>query len=125
MIRIKYGRNTDKKVVGRLKNRARIRKKVEGSAERPRLSMFRSGRHLYAQLIDDSSGRTLASASTLKLDIKGGTKNVAAAKAVGAAIAQEAQKNNIQNVVFDRSGYIYHGRVKALAEAAREAGLKF
>jgi large subunit ribosomal protein L18 len=125
MIRIKYKRKSATKMVARLKNKARIRKKVEGSTERPRLTLFRSGRHLYAQLVDDVTGRTLAAASTLKMDIKGGSKNIEAAKKVGSAIAQAAQKHKIENVVFDRSGYIYHGRVKALAEAAREAGLKF
>lgn len=125
MIRIKYGRRTAKKVVGRLKNKARIRKKVDGSPECPRLTLFRSGKHIYAQIIDDRAGKTIAAVSTLKLQIEGGTKNVEAAKKVGAAIAKEAQKLNVTDVVFDRSGYLYHGRVKALAEAAREAGLKF
>jgi large subunit ribosomal protein L18 len=125
VIKIKYGRNTAKKVIGRLKSKARIRKKVEGSAERPRLALFRSGKHIYAQLIDDTTGRTLAAVSTLKLKPSGGSKNVDAAKLVGTAIAEAAKKNKIENVVFDRSGYLYHGRVKALAEAAREGGLKF
>lgn len=125
MIKIKYSRRTDKKVVGRLKNKARIRKKIQGTAERPRLAMYRSGKHIYAQLIDDVSGRTLASASTLGEKSKGSAKNKDSAKAVGSAIAEAAKKIKIENVVFDRSGYLYHGRVKALAEAARESGLKF
>ncbi len=105
----------------------RIRHRLAGSAARPRLCVFRSLKHVYAQLIDDSQGRTLGFSSTLKLDGKrlanGG--NVAAAKRVGKEIATQAKAQGIESVVFDRGGYIYHGRVKALAEAAREAGLKF
>ncbi len=105
----------------------RIRQKVWGSAQRPRLCVFRSLKHTYAQLIDDFNGKTLAAASTVALEGKklktGG--NVAAAKKVGQQIAAVAKTVGIQEVVFDRGGYIYHGRVKALADAAREAGLKF
>ncbi len=125
MIKIKFKKKTDKKVINRLKNKARIRKKLEGSAMRPRLALFRSGKHLYAQLIDDQTGQTLVAVSTLKIADGKSSKNIAAAKHIGTAIAKEAQKKQIENVVFDRSGYLYHGRVKALAEAAREAGLKF
>lgn len=98
-----------------------------GNPQRPRLCVFRSHKHIYAQLCDDTQGRTLAAVSTLKLEGKrlanGG--NVDAARRVGAAIAKKAQELGIETVVFDRNGYIYHGRVKAVAEAAREAGLKF
>lgn len=112
----------------RLNRRKRVRKRVQGSPERPRLNVFRSARHIYAQLIDDSTGRTLASSSSLDKDFKseqtwGG--NVAAAKIVGRLIAEKAQAQGISEVVFDRNGFLYHGRMKALAEAAREAGLKF
>lgn len=103
---------------------SRIRKKVEGSAERPRLAVFRSVNHIYAQVIDDKSGKTLATASTVEKDIAGKTGgNIEAAQKVGKAIAERAQKAGISNVVFDRGGYVYHGRVKALLDATREAGL--
>jgi large subunit ribosomal protein L18 len=98
------------------------------SGDRPRLSIFRSDRNIYAQVIDDSTGRTLASASSLEKELKGSLKtgaNVEAAKAVGKLVAERAKKADVETVVFDRGGYIYHGRVKALAEAAREAGLDF
>ena len=103
---------------------SRIRKKVSGSAERPRLAVFRSLNHIYAQVIDDVSGKTLATASTAEkaLGLKTGG-NVEAAKTVGKAISERAQAAGISNVVFDRGGYLYHGRVKALIDATREAGL--
>lgn len=105
----------------------RVRSKVEGTTERPRLNVFRSLNHIYAQVIDDSESTTLASASTLPG--KSGEKiiggNVQAAKTVGKLIAERAREKGIQKVVFDRGGYLYHGRIKALAEAAREAGLEF
>ena len=103
---------------------SRIRKKVRGSAERPRLAVFRSLNHIYAQLIDDDSGKTLATASTTEkaLGVTAGG-NVAAAQQVGRAIAERAQAAGVSNVVFDRGGYLYHGRVKALLDATREAGL--
>lgn len=123
MIRLSYRKKTDFKVIKRLKNKARIRKKVTGSPERPRFTVFRSGRHVYAQLVDDSTGQTLVSASTLQSKKKGA--NVNGAKEVGASLAKKALEKNIQNVVFDRSGYLYHGRVKAVADGAREAGLNF
>jgi large subunit ribosomal protein L18 len=105
----------------------RLRNRLSGSAERPRLNVYRSLNHIYAQVIDDSSGTTLASASTAK-GTKGAKKtggNVASAKEIGKAIAQRAQEKGIKKVVFDRGGYLYHGRIKALADAAREAGLEF
>ncbi|CAJ1004475.1 MULTISPECIES: 50S ribosomal protein L18 [Bacillales] len=110
----------------RKKRHLRIRKRVVGSAARPRLNVFRSSKHIYAQLIDDVAGHTLAAASSLdkELGLKNGA-NVEAAAAVGALIAKRAKEKGLTEVVFDRGGYIYHGRIKALAEAAREAGLQF
>jgi large subunit ribosomal protein L18 len=104
----------------------RIRNKISGSAERPRLAVFRSLDHIYVQLVDDEKGVTLASASTNEPSWRGRSGgNVAAAKEVGKAIAERAKEKGIKRVVFDRGGYIYHGRVRSLAEAAREAGLEF
>ncbi len=103
---------------------ARIREKMSGTADRPRLNVYRSLNHIYTQLIDDAAGTTLASASTLAAKVKNGG-NVAAAKELGKLIAEKAQEKGIKKVVFDRGGYLYHGRIKALAEAAREAGLDF
>lgn len=108
----------------RQKRHARIRRKLSGTAECPRLSVFRSNKHIYAQLIDDVAGVTLASASTLDENVSDATK-VEQAAAVGKAIAEAAKAKNISTVVFDRSGYLYHGRVQALADAARENGLDF
>jgi large subunit ribosomal protein L18 len=102
----------------------RIRQKMTGTAERPRLNVYRSLNHIYAQVVDDSKGQTLLSASTVQAKIKGGG-NVAAAKEVGKLVAERAIEKGIKRVVFDRGGYLYHGRVKALADAAREAGLEF
>jgi|SRR5687768_17210421 len=102
---------------------SRIRKKVRGSAERPRLAVYRSLNHIYAQLIDDDSGKTLAMASTKDKVFSGTGGNVAAAQAVGRSIAERALAAGVSNVVFDRGGYVYHGRVKALLDATREAGL--
>jgi len=113
--------------LSRLKRQARVRKKVVGTPKRPRLSVFRSAGHIYAQIIEDTSGNTLAAASTLNKDVCAGLKsngNVEAAKAVGTAIAKLALAKHIDTVVFDRNGFIYQGRVQALADAAREAGLK-
>jgi large subunit ribosomal protein L18 len=106
----------------------RIRKKVRGTPECPRLSVFRSARHIYAQLIDDENGRTLASASTLSMDAAADGDDggkTAIAKLVGQSLASQGTEAEISKVVFDRNGYLYHGRVKALAEGAREGGLKF
>ena len=116
------------KLTGRQRRKYRIRNKVSGSTERPRLSVFRSGKHIYAQVIDDTSGKTLAAASTLSPDLKGtlgeGNKSEAAKK-VGALLAKMCLEKKVEQVVFDRNGYMYHGRVKALADGAREAGLSF
>ena len=109
----------------RQKRHLRVRNRVAGTAERPRLNVFRSLAHIYAQVIDDEKGMTLAAASSLDKDFQGKGGNIAAAKAVGAAIAKKALEKGITEVVFDRGGYIYHGRIAALAEAAREGGLKF
>lgn len=113
---------------GRARRKQRIRKKVSGTAQRPRLSVFRSAGHMYAQIVDDDRGVTLAAASTLSKELKdheGHRGNVGAAAAVGKLIAKKALEANIGQVVFDRNGFLYHGRVKALADAAREAGLDF
>ena len=109
----------------RQKRHLRVRNHLHGTAERPRLNVFRSLKHIYAQVIDDEKGTTLAAASSLDKDFQGTGGNIAAAKAVGAAIAKKALAKGISEVVFDRGGYIYHGRVAALAQAARDGGLKF
>ncbi len=108
----------------RQKIRYRIRKKVKGTAARPRLSVFKSNKEIYCQLIDDAAGVTLVAASSRDKGIEAGTK-VAQSAQVGKALAERAKGSNIESVVFDRSGYVYHGRVKALADGAREGGLKF
>lgn len=109
----------------RIKRHSRVRSKISGTAERPRLSVFRSESNIYAQIIDDAAGVTLASASTVEKTFEGNGSNCEAAKKIGAVIAERALQKGIEEVVFDRGGYIYHGRVKALAEGAREGGLKF
>lgn len=111
----------------RQKRQTRVRKKVTGSVERPRLCVFRSARHIYAQIIEDTTGKTLIAASTLSKgsDSTAFGGNVEAAKAVGKMLAEKALAQDIKQVVFDRNGFLYHGRVKALADAAREAGLTF
>lgn len=118
---------TNPRQVARMRRKKHIRKKIQGTAERPRLSVFRSSQHIYAQLIDDTTGRTLASASTLSPELKdaidGHRGNIEAAKHVGALIAHKAQEVGVGTVVFDRNGYLYHGRIAALAQAARDAGL--
>ncbi len=106
----------------------RIRQKISGSSTRPRLCVYRSSRYIYAQIVDDTQGRTLAAASTREKEVRGDLKNAAniqASKLVGKAIAERARARGIESVVFDRGGYLYHGRIKALADAARESGLKF
>jgi large subunit ribosomal protein L18 len=120
---LKLSRNAHRQRVHR-----RVRQRVTGTTERPRLCVFRSLHHIYAQVIDDQNGRTVASASSLdtgtRATLKGGG-NIAAARIVGKTIAERARSAGVQQVVFDRGGYMYHGRVQALANAAREAGLKF
>jgi large subunit ribosomal protein L18 len=103
---------------------ARIRAKLSGTAERPRLNVYRSLNHIYAQVVDDHKGETIVSTSSLALKLKSGG-NVASAKEIGKAIAERAVEKGVKRVVFDRGGYLYHGRIKALADAAREAGLEF
>jgi len=110
---------------GRARRKQRIRKKISGTTERPRLTIFRSAKHMYAQVVDDSKGLTLAAASTLKVKPDEGAKKTDAATIVGDAIAQACLTKGISQVVFDRNGYLYHGRVQAVAEAARKAGLNF
>src|SRR5438874_13209402 len=113
------------KIVGRERRKLRIRKKVNGTPERPRMSVFRSAKHIYAQVIDDTTGKTLAHASTLSKDLRGTLEEdnkVNAAKKVGALIAKICKSKKIDKVVLDRNGYMYHGRISALAQAAREAG---
>ena len=117
-----------KKMTARLKRQVRIRKKIRGTTARPRLNVFKSARHIYAQVIDDTTGKTLASASTVLDVVSAGlasTGNIEAAKRVGAEIARRALASNVTAVVFDRNGFLYHGRIKALAESARENGLSF
>ena len=110
----------------RRRRHARVRKKVTGTADRPRLAVFRSARHISAQLIDDVAGRTVAAASTVEADLRSSaTGNKAAAAAVGRRVAERAREAGVQQIVFDRGGFLYHGRVAALADAAREAGLEF
>ena len=112
----------------RKKRQVRVRRKITGSVERPRLCIFRSTKHIYAQIIEDTTGTTLVAASTLSAEIADGLKsggNIEAAKAVGKAIAEKALAKDIKQIVFDRNGFLYHGRIKALADAAREAGLTF
>ena len=109
----------------RLKRHVRVRGKISGTPERPRLNVFRSNANIYAQIIDDVNGVTLVAASTLEKDFEGATGNAEAAKKVGAVLAERAKAKGIEEVVFDRGGYVYHGRVAALADGAREGGLKF
>lgn len=116
------------RLASRERRQARVRKKVQGTGERPRLCVYRSTAHIYAQVIDDVTGQTLAAVSTLSPDLKDalkGLKKAEAAKAVGKAIAEAAQGCGCQKVVFDRNGFLYHGRIKALSEGAREGGLEF
>ena len=109
----------------RLKRHIRVRGKISGTAERPRLNVFRSNANIYAQIIDDVNGVTLVSANTLEKGFEGATGNAEAAKKVGTVLAERAKAKGIEEVVFDRGGYVYHGRVAALAEGARAGGLKF
>lgn len=120
--------NTNPRKLAWQKRKRRVNKKLHGSAERPRLTVFRSLNHIYAQVVDDDRGVTVASASSASKDLKGqpGHKgNVATAQKVGKAVAEAAQAAGVKMVVFDRNGFLYHGRIKALADAAREAGLEF
>jgi large subunit ribosomal protein L18 len=113
------------KVLRRAKIKRRIRKKITGTAVTPRLTVFRSNKQIYAQLIDDASGKTLASAGSLKMTDAQKIAKLTQATVVGKAIAEKALKAGIESIVFDRNGYLYHGRIKSLADSAREGGLKF
>ncbi len=125
-MRLTLKKKTSVRVKTKLKNKARIRKKVIGTPERPRLTVFRSGKHTYAQIVDDTNHKTLVCASTVEKSFTEKLKsNKDAATKVGKLIAERAKEKNIESVVFDRSGYVYHGRVSALADSARESGLKF
>ncbi len=122
-MKLKFHKRTSDRLVARLTKKVRIRKKVNGTEERPRLCVFRSGKHMYAQIIDDVSGHTMETASSVSLETDKSGKDLAFL--VGGEIAKKALSKNIKNVVFDRNGFIFHGRVKALADGAREAGLSF
>ena len=122
-MRITLKKQSSNRLNARLVKKMRVRKKLSGDAEKPRLSVFKSAKHIYAQLVDDVAKKTLAASSSLKID--GKMKGVDQAKKVGAEIANLAKSKNISQVVFDRNGFQYHGRIKALADGAREAGLKF
>ncbi|WP_413291585.1 50S ribosomal protein L18 [Bdellovibrio sp. HCB337] len=122
-MKLKMSKHTSERKQNRLTKKIRIRKTVNGTEERPRLCVFRSGKHMYAQIVNDVNGHTLAAASSLSIDTKNSGKDLA--KEVGMAVAKVAIAKNIKSVVFDRNGYLYHGRVKSLAEGAREGGLSF
>jgi large subunit ribosomal protein L18 len=121
-MKLKLSKHTSERKVNRLKKKIRIRKTVNGTEERPRLCVFRSGKHIYAQIINDVAGHTLVSVSSVGKDDKAG---IEMAKTIGMEVAKAASTKNIKSVVFDRNGYLYHGRVKSLAEGAREGGLNF
>jgi large subunit ribosomal protein L18 len=125
VVRIVLKRNTAEKAKTRLRTKARLRKKIYGTPERPRLSVFKSARYIYAQLVDDVTGKTLAHVTSLKMKPVKGEGKVGVAKNVGLEIAKAAGAKNINQIVFDRNGFIYHGRIKAVADGAREGGLKF
>ncbi len=122
-MKLKMSKHTGERKKNRLTKKIRIRKTVNGTEERPRLCVFRSGKHMYAQVVNDVNGHTLVAASSVSIETKNSGKDLA--KEVGIAVAKVALAKNIKNVVFDRNGYLYHGRVKSLAEGAREGGLNF
>lgn len=122
-MKIKIGKHTSPKQAARLTKKSRIRKKVNGTAERPRLCVYRSGKHMYAQIVDDVKGHTLMSASSIAIESDKSGKDLAFF--IGQEVAKLALAKSIKSVVFDRNGFIYHGRVKALADGARDAGLSF
>lgn len=122
-MKLKFRKHTSERAVARLTKKIRIRKKVKGTEERPRLCVFRSAKHMYAQLVNDATGVTILSTSSL--DVKTDKTGKELAKEIGAQLAKKALSKNIKDVVFDRNGFIYHGRVQSLAEGAREGGLNF
>lgn len=122
-MKLNFTKKTAAKKANRLKKKIRIRKVINGTSERPRLCVFKSGKHMYAQLINDVDHKTILSASSLTIEAEGDGKAIA--KAVGKSVAEAASKKGIKAVVFDRNGFLYHGRIQALAEGAREAGLAF
>ena len=119
--------NSEKRSLARHKRHRRVRKKISGTSEKPRLNVFRSSRHIYVQAVDDLEGRTMASSSTMELkkNLKSGSGKKNSAKDVGRDIAEKLKKLSVESVYFDRGGYLYHGRVRALAEGAREVGINF
>lgn len=120
--------STSKRLSGRIKRKERVRKKISGTSERPRLCVFRSSSHIYAQIINDQTGKTLVEASTVSPELAGEIKhggNIESAQKVGTLVAKRALAQKVNKVVFDKSGFLYHGRIKALADAARSAGLEF
>lgn len=121
----KISNRTSQKQVIRFKHKKRIRSKLSGTTERPRLVVFRSNANMYAQLIDDTKAHTIVAASTVEKELAKAGSNIEGAKLVGQLVAKRAQAKGVKNVVFDRGGYLYHGKIKALADAAREAGLNF
>jgi large subunit ribosomal protein L18 len=121
----KIGNKTSQKQVIRFKHKKRIRSKIVGTAERPRLVVFRSNANMYAQLVDDTKAHTIAAASTVEKELGKFAANIEGAKAVGQLVAKRAMAKGVKDVVFDRGGYLYHGKIKALADGAREAGLNF
>jgi large subunit ribosomal protein L18 len=124
-MKLVHRKKTSYKTVSRLKKKIRIRKKLFGTDERPRLNVYRSAKHIYAQIVDDVTGNTLVEASTLTIELQGSTGSKAAAKAVGVELAKRAGSKKIKGVLFDRNGFSYHGRIQALADGAREGGLNF
>jgi large subunit ribosomal protein L18 len=123
---LRASKHTSKKTASRLRRQIRVRKKISGTPERPRLVVTKSARHLFAQVIDDVAGKTLASASTMEADLRGsGDDKTAKAKTVGSLLAERAKAAGVESVVFDRAGNKYHGRIAALADGAREGGLGF
>lgn len=122
-MKLVFKAKTSPKAIGRLKKKVRIRRKLSGTPERPRLCVYKSGKHIYATLVDDNSGNTIMSFSSLKVDAK--KPGIEMAKLVGAELAKLAISKNIKDVVFDRNGFIYHGRIQAVADGARTAGLNF
>jgi large subunit ribosomal protein L18 len=126
MLQIKNLRKRNPKAAGRLRRKVSIRKRIRGTGERPRLAVFRSARHIYAQIIDDESGRTLVTASSLDKELRTKKlKKLEVAKAVGGLVAARCKSKSLGEVVFDRNGFLFHGRVKAVADGARESGLSF